>query len=221
LRIATQTNLKRRMEVESLCRSGLKLPIPYTLPFKFAIPANAGNISNDLPLSPGYGSEVRYIVVTLFDQLRTTWHSMNCSNIDGQTTFGKVASYQTKIGSTLLQVAALNCTSSFAGATGVYQDYEWNRKIGGDSPLYQSRLTYQQLWHHIDDFKASKPGGVVSPLARNMITGGLPLSGHSGTEQVIYNFSATLPPVTSALALIMFATFTKTLNWTDSQLLLL
>lgn len=221
LRLQVQSNVARRMEVIALCKTGLSLPIPYTLSYRYAIGASAGNISQDIPFGSGQGSELRYICCTFWDQVRTLSNSCNCSNIDGQTTYGKIASYQTKIGSTLLQVAALNCTPTIGGFTGVYQDYEWNRKLGGDSPLYQSRLTYQQYWHHVDDFRASKPTGEEYTIQKSMVLGGIPLSGISGAEQVVYNFSATLPTVTSAMVMIAYATFTKTLSWGDSLLVLL
>lgn len=221
LRLMVQTNVRRREEVIALCRAGLILPIPYTLSYRYAIAANAGSMSQDIPLGSGLGSECRYICTAFFDQTRTLSNSCNCSNIDGQTTFGKISSYQTKIGSTLLQVAPLNCTPTIAGFTGIYTDYEWNRKLGGDSPLYQSRLTYQQYFHHVDDFRNSMETGREASIQKSMILGGIPLSGISGAEQIVYNFSATMPAVTSALVMHAWPTFTKTLQWTDSLILML
>jgi len=226
LRLQVETNVERRAEVIRMCKTGFAIPIPYTLPYRYAIPISAGNISQDIPFGSGQGSELRKIVVTLWDQTPTIYSSCNCSNIDGQTGvgttyYGKVASYQTKVGSTLLQVAPLNCTPILGGSTEIYGDWEWNRKLGGDSPLFQSRLTYQQYWHHCDDFQGMKPTGDEYSIQKSMVLGGIPLSGISGSEQVVYNFTATLPAVTSPMALIAFATFTKTLQWTDSLLLLL
>jgi hypothetical protein len=221
LHLLTQANVDKINAVRDLCKAGFTIPIPYTINQRYNVAANAGTMSQDIAFGSGNGSELRYIVVSFFDATRTLQYSIDNCNVDGNVnTYAKISSYQSKIGSTLLQVAPLNCTSTDTG-NGIYTDYEWNRKLGGDSPLYQSRLCYQQNWHHVDDFRASKPTGDKGSIQKAMVIGGVPLSGKSGTEQIVYNFSATLPTVSRALVMFAFATFTKTLIWHDSMIELL
>ena len=82
-------------------------------------------------------------------------------------------------------------------------------------------MIYQQNWHHTDDFRASKPIGEGASIQRHMILGGIPLSGKSGSEQVVFNFSGTQPATTNACILFAFPTFTKTLIWHESLIELL
>jgi hypothetical protein len=215
-----QKNNRRVEGVTAFCKAGKSVPIPFLTTQATPILANAGSINQDFPIGTGFGTEVRQMVTTIWPSNRNLATSGDCTNILGS----KISTYFTKLDSRPLQFGVLDCTASVAGQgagnSNTTSDFDWNRRIGGESCLFQTRQVFQSHWQHIDDFRARIPVGdeAKGDVAPIMQLGGEVISGRSGANQIIYNFTATLPAVTVALVMLTFIVTTRTLVFHDDRL---
>jgi hypothetical protein len=219
-----ETNLIRRQEVMDRCKArGFSMPIPMTQCFITAVPPGTTVFNNDLLLSAAMGSELRHVTWALWSGDRRYNGSMDCSNVEGQPVYGKIKDFQCKINGWVITPNRINCTPNMGGYTGIYQDYEIQKKFGGDIPWLRTYLTYAARWGWHEDFMNMKPVGEYVSVQRALICGGVILSGPGAAPQTVYNVNINLPTGAGGaggLSFYQFATTTRTLTWGETALIL-
>lgn len=217
LNIATEQNVPKQNAVKALCKSGFRLGFPSIQLYRNSVAANVPSMSQDWPLSSGLGSEIRRVYTCFMDgRNNLNW----ASDIDNQNGL-KITNYQTKVNNTPLQQNVLDCT--YPSLQTLPSAYDWLKRKGGDSVLFQDPRVWAKSFVHVDDFQNLPPVGqdFADGYQRSMVLGGYPLSGRSGNEQLIYNFTANCPGNAPALQILQWGVFTKTLQFDDTTVTVL
>jgi hypothetical protein len=211
----------------------MELPIPWPSCQRFSVTAAQSQYSQPYTFNSGHGSELRRLTFSLFDGRsdNLVFAGDNCnineSVVVGGVSRNKLASFQVQVNSKNLTNNAINCLGpgnpAVAGLNdnggGTFTDFNYNRKLAGESPLFQSRATYQSCWHHTDDFTNILPlGEPTGHLQREMFIGGLPLKTTSGSLQQTWQVNLNLTGTQPLLYIYLFWVTTMILRQKDGIL---